>query len=75
MQIEVVINYTQNDGPSSVQKTFPLVVHGRNAIVWSDKRRLASSVSPNEEKLIELNKSINQDIYLTDILISKDFLH
>jgi tetratricopeptide (TPR) repeat protein/DNA-binding beta-propeller fold protein YncE len=59
MQIEVVINYTQNDGPSSVQKTFPLVVHGRNAIVWSDKRRLASFVSPNEEKLIELNKSID----------------
>ncbi|MFM2000063.1 MAG: hypothetical protein RL204_2010, partial [Bacteroidota bacterium] len=59
MQIEVVINYAQNAVPSSVQKTFPLVVHGRNAIVWSDKRRLASFVSPNEEKLIEFNKSID----------------
>jgi tetratricopeptide (TPR) repeat protein len=59
MQVEVSINFVQNGAPVNIQKIFPLTVHGRNAIVWSDKRRLASFVSPNDERLIEFNKSID----------------
>lgn len=56
MQATVVMKYRQNGEDKEVNRQVQVVVHGRNAISWSDKRRLASFVSPNVDALINYNK-------------------
>jgi tetratricopeptide (TPR) repeat protein/sugar lactone lactonase YvrE len=54
--LEVTITYLKNGKPTTIQKSTPFVLYGRNAITWSDKRRLSAFTMPNAHDLIEYNK-------------------
>lgn len=54
--LEVTITYLHQGKSTTIQKSTPFTLNGRNAITWSDKRRLSAFVMPNAQDLIEYNK-------------------
>lgn len=59
VQATVVIKYTDKGEEKTATKTVPFLIHGRNAITWKDKRRLAAFVSTNTEVIIDYVKTVN----------------
>ncbi|MCC6599881.1 MAG: tetratricopeptide repeat protein [Crocinitomicaceae bacterium] len=59
-QMEVEIEYVKDKKTLRSVKATTFVLHGRNAISWSDKRHLASFVSPNVKEFIEFNYMADQ---------------
>lgn len=57
LQLEVVVHYSINKADKKIKQTVPIQLMARNAITWSDKRRLGAFVSSNEEALINYNKA------------------
>ncbi len=64
LQLEVVVEYSHAGKKKTISKTEAFVLHGRNAIVWSDKRRLAAFVSPSVQELIDYDKQ--SDVFFKD---------
>jgi tetratricopeptide (TPR) repeat protein len=60
LQMEVVVNYSFNGAEQVVRKSGTFIVNNRNAIVWSDKRRMASFIAPGTEMLVDYNKQAEQ---------------
>ena len=60
LQMEVVVVYTHNGLEQTVRKSGAFVLNGRNAIIWSDKRRMASFIAPGSEMLVDYNKRADQ---------------
>lgn len=60
LQLEVVVHYSMNKADKKIKQTVPIQLMARNAITWSDKRRLGAFVSSNEEALINYNKAGDQ---------------
>lgn len=56
LQLEVTIDYMLGENAKTVTKRIPFVVHGRNAITWSDKRCVGAFVSPAVDVLVDYNK-------------------
>ena len=56
LQMDVEMTYTFKGKVNTSKKSVTFVMHGRNSIIWSDKRHLASFVSPNLVSLVEYNK-------------------
>jgi len=56
LQLEVVVEYSINGKSKKASKSASFVLHGRNAIVWSDKRRLAAFVAPSVSTFVEYDK-------------------
>jgi hypothetical protein len=59
VQATVEMTYLQAGKENKVSRQLQLTVHGRNAISWTDKRRLASFVSPSVDQLVNYNKKID----------------
>lgn len=57
-QLQVELNYTLDGASQSVKKSESFTLYGRNAITWTDKRRLAAFVSNNEERWIQYIKKM-----------------
>jgi tetratricopeptide (TPR) repeat protein len=57
LQLEVTIDYMLGEQSKTVSKRIPFVVHGRNAITWSDKRCVGAFVSPAVDVLVDYNKN------------------
>lgn len=60
LQMEVVLTYSFNGQEQVVRRSGTFVLNNRNAIVWSDKRRMASFIAPGSELLIDYNKQAEQ---------------
>lgn len=60
LQMEVVLSYVHQGSEQTIRKSGAFVLNGRNAIVWSDKRRMASFIAPGSEMLIDYNKRADQ---------------
>jgi Flp pilus assembly protein TadD len=60
LQMVAEVQYKDGKGTAKLTKAAPLTVHGRNAISWSDKRRLAAFVEPNAEYLIRFVQAVDQ---------------
>ena len=60
LQAEVVISYNNGGESKTARQAVTVTLHGRNAITWTDKRRLAAFVSPNVEALVNYDKKIDQ---------------
>jgi len=60
LQMEVVVVYTYNGSEQTVRKSGAFVLNGRNAIIWSDKRRMASFIAPGSDMLVDYNKRADQ---------------
>jgi len=60
MQAEVEVNYIHEGKAKSSKKTVAFTLRNRNAITWSDKRRLAAFVAPGIPELIDYNRDIDQ---------------
>ncbi len=60
MQMEVVVVFGFNGTEQTIRKSGTFVLNGRNAIVWSDKRRMASFIAPGNEMLVDYNKRADQ---------------
>lgn len=60
LQAEVEVNYMHDGKAKSSKKTVAFTLRGRNAIVWSDKRRLGAFVAPGVSELINYNNEIDQ---------------
>ena len=60
LQLEVVVTYGYNGTEQTIRKSGTFVLNGRNAIIWSDKRRMASFIAPGAEMLIDFNKRAEQ---------------
>jgi tetratricopeptide (TPR) repeat protein/sugar lactone lactonase YvrE len=58
-QATIEMSYMRDGEKKSVSRQIQITIHGRNAISWTDKRRLASFVNPNVEALINYNKKID----------------
>ncbi|MBX7052781.1 MAG: tetratricopeptide repeat protein [Flavobacteriales bacterium] len=56
---EVVITYVRNGVTETIRKSAVFNLHGRNAITWSDKRLLASFVSPQDQQVIAFTKEVD----------------
>lgn len=65
LQMEVEIEYSQSGSSKKVSKSTSFLLHGRNQINWSDKRRLAAFVAPSVEFLIEYDKK--SDLLFKDV--------
>ena len=59
-QMEVVIIYTHQGAEQTIRKSGTFTLNGRNAIVWSDKRRMASFIAPSNQMLVDYNKQADQ---------------
>lgn len=59
-QVQINLTYRYQGASKTATKVFPVTIYPRNAITWSDKRRLASFVSPNNAILTEAQKKIEQ---------------
>jgi|GEM_PF-992899 len=60
LQMEAVLTYVSNGQEQVVRKSGSFILNSRNAIVWSDKRRMASFISPGNELLVDYNKQAEQ---------------
>jgi tetratricopeptide (TPR) repeat protein/DNA-binding beta-propeller fold protein YncE len=59
MQIEVEVKYNAGGKVRSSSKSVGFLLRGRNAINWSDKRRLASFVSPSVDALMDFSRDLD----------------
>ena len=59
-QAEVELGYNHEGKPRTIKKSVPVTIHGRNAISWADKRRLAAFISPNVTEIIDYNRKADQ---------------
>jgi len=55
-----VLTYMHNGQEQVLRKSGTFVLNSRNAIVWSDKRRMASFIAPTTEMLVDFNKQAEQ---------------
>lgn len=53
LQAKVTVNYIYDEKPRTSQRTKPFTLNARNAINWSDKRRIASFVSVGQGPMAE----------------------
>jgi len=60
LQMELVMLYSYSGVEQTIRKSGTFVLNGRNAIIWSDKRRMASFIAPGNEMLIDFNKRTDQ---------------
>lgn len=60
LQMEVVLVYAYKGKEQTLRKSGTFVLNGRNTIVWSDKRRMASFIAPGNEVLVDFNKRTDQ---------------
>jgi len=60
LQLEVTLTYSYQGVEQSVRKSGSFVLNSRNAILWSDKRRMASFIAPGSEMLVDYNKRAEQ---------------
>jgi tetratricopeptide (TPR) repeat protein len=60
LQMEAVLTYMHNGQEQVLRKSGTFVLNSRNAIVWSDKRRMASFIAPTTEMLVDFNKQAEQ---------------
>lgn len=58
LQATVSINYTYENTPKTAVKTIPVTVHSRNAINWSDKRKLASFISQGSGPVTNFSRKV-----------------
>jgi tetratricopeptide (TPR) repeat protein len=60
LQMDVSLVFVQNGIEQTIRKSGTFILNGRNAIVWSDKRRMASFIAPGSEMLVDYNKRADQ---------------
>ncbi|MFN5619764.1 MAG: tetratricopeptide repeat protein [Flavobacteriales bacterium] len=60
LQMEAVLTYMHNGQEQVVRKSGSFMLNNRNAIVWSDKRRMASFIAPATDLLVDYNKQAEQ---------------
>jgi tetratricopeptide (TPR) repeat protein/sugar lactone lactonase YvrE len=58
MQATLSVKYQLDGKPREAKKTVTFVLHGRDAITWSDKRRMAAFVSPANDVLVNYVKKL-----------------
>jgi tetratricopeptide (TPR) repeat protein/DNA-binding beta-propeller fold protein YncE len=58
-QATVTVKFTHEGKEKTLTKSATFVLHGRNAVSWKDKRRLAAFISPSTEALINYSKEID----------------
>ncbi|MBX2814513.1 MAG: tetratricopeptide repeat protein, partial [Saprospiraceae bacterium] len=56
---ELTINYRHQDRSYTIREPFTVRVHGRNAITWTDKKKLGAFVSGNVPPLVEYARDLN----------------
>ncbi len=59
LQAKVTVNYIYEEKPKSSQRTKPFTLNPRNAINWSDKRRIASFISVGPGPMAEYANTSN----------------
>ncbi len=60
LQAKVVVSYTYDERPRIATKTAPVSIQSRNAINWTDKRRLASFIAVGPGPMAEYALSSNE---------------
>ncbi|MHB2026365.1 MAG: hypothetical protein ACYCPQ_06960 [Elusimicrobiota bacterium] len=53
IQAEISLTYFARGKAREISRTLPLRVYSRNAIVWSDPRRIANFVTPNDPPVVD----------------------
>jgi tetratricopeptide (TPR) repeat protein len=61
-QATIKLDYVFQNKNRTVEKSIPVTVYGRNHISWSDKRKLASFVSPNVNDFINFSRKMDQEL-------------
>ena len=61
-QATIKLDYVFQSNNIKVEKSVPVTIYGRNHISWSDKRKLASFVSPNVNDFINLSRKMDQEL-------------
>lgn len=60
LQMDVEIVYNQGGSSKSAKKSVVVLLHGRNAISWYDKRCLGAFITPSSGTLVDYNRKIDQ---------------
>lgn len=66
-KVQIKLTYRYQGSLQSASKEFPVTIHPRNAITWSDKRRLASFILPSNPVLTGLQQKIEQLYNLSSV--------
>lgn len=66
-QLQIKLSYRYQGTLQSTSKEFPVTIHPRNAITWSDKRRLGSFILPSNPVLTGLQQKIEQLYKLSSV--------
>jgi len=57
VQADIKVSYFEKGEQKHVSRNFPITLYSRNAIVWDDKSRLSSFITPRDPPIVEFSRS------------------
>ncbi|OVE76127.1 hypothetical protein BVX98_06515 [bacterium F11] len=54
VQVELQVIYFQDNEKKKVSRNAPITLYSRNAIVWEDKKRISSFITPRDKPIVDL---------------------
>lgn len=60
LQSEIKIIYQTGDGEKVITKNVPVLIYSKNALMWDDKRRIATFVTPKDDVLKDFARGVVQ---------------